>query len=147
MTNTENTDASHKSAESSPSLRPTKQRTAVVAALSNAREFRTAQEIHDLMAAAGDRVGLATIYRTLGALAEVGAVDVLRREDGEAVYRQCVAETHHHHLVCRSCGAAVEIAGPAVEAWAHAVAAEHGYADISHSFELFGTCPECSAAG
>jgi Fur family transcriptional regulator, ferric uptake regulator len=134
-----------RSNEAAPNLRPTKQRTAVTAALSNAREFRTAQEIHDLIQAGGTKVGLATVYRTLSALADVGAVDVLRREDGEAVYRQCIAETHHHHLVCRECGSAVEIAGAAVEAWAHAVAAEHGYADISHSFELFGTCPDCAA--
>ena len=68
--------------------------------------------------------------------------DVLRSEDGEAIYRRC-SDTHHHHLVCRSCGATVEVEGPAVERWTSAIAAEHGFADLSHTLEIVGTCAEC----
>ena len=124
-------------------LRPTRQRTAVTEALTRVADFRSAQEIHELVASSGEKVGLATVYRTLAALAEAGVVDLLRTEDGEAVYRRCVATHHHHHLVCRQCGATVEVEGPAVEAWTQAVGAEHGYADISHELELFGTCSGC----
>ena len=67
----------------------------------------------------------------------------MRTEDGEAIYRRC-SDTHHHHLVCRSCGATVEVEGPAVERWTSAIAAQHGFADISHNLEIFGTCPRCS---
>ncbi|WP_101524839.1 Fur family transcriptional regulator [Nocardioides houyundeii] len=123
-------------------LRPTRQRTAVTEALASYRDFRSAQEIHDLLAVKGERVGLATVYRTLAALAEAGVVDILRNEDGEAIYRRC-STTHHHHLVCRSCGATVEVEGPAVERWTQSIAAAHGYADISHDLEIFGTCPGC----
>ena len=49
------------------------------------------------------------------------ALDSLLRADGETLYRRCVGESHHHHLVCRRCGAAVEVAGPAVERWAESV--------------------------
>ncbi|QCX27963.1 Fur family transcriptional regulator [Nocardioides jishulii] len=125
-------------------LRPTRQRTAVTEALTRVDDFRSAQEIHEMLSDAGEKVGLATVYRTLAALSEAGVVDVLRTEDGESLYRRCVAEHHHHHLVCRTCGATVEIEGPAVEAWAAAVAREHGYADISHELELFGTCRACA---
>ncbi|WP_227486796.1 Fur family transcriptional regulator [Nocardioides malaquae] len=127
-------------------LRPTRQRTAVAEALTRTGDFRSAQEIHDLVARTGEKVGLATVYRTLAALAEAGVVDVLRTEEGESLYRQCVATHHHHHLVCRDCGATVEIEGPAVETWAAAVAREHGYTAISHELELFGTCPRCAGA-
>ena len=106
------------------------------------RSSVSAQEIHDLLRRGGDHVGLSTVYRTLQALADAGEVDVLRTEGGEAVYRRC-SDTHHHHLVCRSCGATVEVEGPAVEKWTRAVAAEHGYSDVSHTLELFGTCPAC----
>lgn len=123
-------------------LRPTRQRTAVSEALATFEDFRSAQQIHDVLAARGEKVGLATVYRTLAALAEVGAVDVLRNEDGESLYRRCSA-THHHHLVCRACGATVEVEGPAVERWTRAIAREHGYADLSHELEIFGTCPAC----
>ena len=37
----------------------------------------------------GEPVGLATVYRTLQTLADAGEVDMLRTEDGEAIYRRC----------------------------------------------------------
>ena len=69
---------------------------------------------------------------------------VLRTEDGEAVYRRCASAHHHHHLVCRRCGAAVEIEGPAVESWAQSVAEQHGYTELSHTCEIFGLCGRCT---
>ncbi len=123
-------------------LRPTRQRVAVAEALETFDDFRSAQEIHELIGRRGTNVGLATVYRTLQKLSDAGEVDMLRTEDGEAIYRRCSA-THHHHLVCRGCGATVEVEGPAVERWTRAIAAEHGYDDISHALEIFGTCPTC----
>ena len=125
-----------------PAVRPTRQRRAVAAALAAAEDFRSAQEIHELITRQGQSVGLATVYRTLSALAEAGEVDMLRAEDGESIWRLC-SDTHHHHLVCRRCGATVEVEGPAVERWTSAIATEHGYDDISHTLEIFGTCPAC----
>ena len=122
--------------------RPTRQRRAVAEALASFTDFRSAQEIHELLGTRGDTVGLATVYRTLQRLAEAGEVDMLRTEDGEAIYRRC-SDAHHHHLVCRSCGATVEVEGPAVERWTGAIADEHGYFDVSHTLEIFGTCPAC----
>ncbi len=122
--------------------RPTRQRRAVVAALGRADEFRSAQEIHEVLSSEGDRVGLATVYRTLQALAAGEDVDVLRGEDGETRYRLC-SGSHHHHLVCRDCGRTVEVEGPAVERWAAAVAREHGFDEVSHTVELFGRCGGC----
>ena len=123
-------------------VRPTRQRRAVAAALDTFDDFRSAQEIHDRITAQGDSVGLATVYRTLGHLAEAGEVDMLRTEDGEAIWRRC-SESHHHHLVCRGCGATIEVEGPTVEAWTRSIADEHGFADISHTMEIFGTCRAC----
>ncbi|MEJ7832747.1 MAG: Fur family transcriptional regulator [Nocardioides sp.] len=130
------------STDSTPPLRPTRQRTAVIEAMASVDDFRSAQEIHDLLGQRGQNVGLATVYRTLQRLAEAGDVDLLRTEGGEAIYRRC-SDTHHHHLVCRSCGTTIEVEGPAVERWATAVAAEHGYSDVSHTLEIFGACRAC----
>jgi Fur family ferric uptake transcriptional regulator len=121
----------------------TRQRTAVTRALVAADGFQSAQALHDAMRHAGESVGLTTVYRHLQALADTGEVDVLRTDDGEAVYRRCVADDHHHHLVCRACGTTVEVTGPAVESWAEQVAKQHGFRDVSHTVEVFGTCKSC----
>ncbi|GAA3694873.1 Fur family transcriptional regulator [Microlunatus aurantiacus] len=110
--------------------------------LAELHEFRTAQQIHDELRRRGDSIGLTTVYRTLQALSESGELDALRTADGETAYRRC-SDGHHHHLVCRSCGRTVEVSGPAVERWANAVAAEHGFREVSHDLEIFGTCGSC----
>ena len=122
--------------------RQTRQRTAVAELLAEVDDFRSAQQLHDDLRHRGDSVGLTTVYRCLQSLTAAGEIDFLINDEGETVYRKCSGE-HHHHLVCRTCGATVEIAGPTVERWADSVAAEHGYADVSHTMELFGLCPKC----
>ena len=124
-------------------MRATRQRAAVSGLLDRLADFRSAQEIHEELRRVGEGIGLTTVYRTLQALADAGEVDVLRTGSGESVYRRCATDDHHHHLVCRQCGKAVEIAGPAVETWAQRVADEHGYTDLSHTVEIFGLCREC----
>jgi Fur family ferric uptake transcriptional regulator len=123
----------------------TRQRTAVAEALIALDDFRSAQQLHEYLRAHGDSIGLATVYRTLQSLAEAHQVDVIRTGEGESLYRRCERREHHHHLVCRSCGATVEIDGPSVESWASRVGAAHGFTDIEHTIELFGTCEACRA--
>jgi Fur family ferric uptake transcriptional regulator len=111
-------------------------------ALGSAERFRSAQDIYAGLRASGSKIGLTTVYRALQTLSESGEVDVLRTDDGEAIYRACRTEEHHHHLVCRVCGRTVEIEGPAVEKWAEAIGAEHGFRDVTHTVEVFGTCSD-----
>ena len=126
--------------------RSTRQGAAVDEVLASADGFLTAQALYDVLRRRGDSVGLTTVYRHLRRLAEDGAVDVVTRPDGEAAYRLCgpassgEPEQHHHHLVCRTCGFSVEIEGPEVESWAHRVAADAGFTNVSHTLEIFGEC-------
>ena len=122
----------------------TSRRQAVRKVLAASTSFRSAQDIYAEMRASGAKIGLTTVYRALQALSDAGEIDVLRTDDGESVYRKC-STGHHHHLVCRACGRTVEIEGPAVERWAGTVADEHGFTDVSHTLEIFGTCAGCSA--
>ncbi|WP_067574297.1 Fur family transcriptional regulator [Nocardia acidivorans] len=131
--------------EKTVGVRSTRQRSAIAALLTDIDEFRSAQELHDELRKRGEGIGLTTVYRTLQSLAEAGLVDVLRTDSGESVYRQC-STGHHHHLVCRHCGCTVEVEGPTVEAWADSIAAEHGFTDISHTMEIFGSCSGCATA-
>ncbi|MBL7499680.1 transcriptional repressor [Frankia sp. CNm7] len=124
--------------------RSTRQGAAISAALGATETFATAQELHSLLRATGDSIGLTTVYRHLQVLVDRGEVDVLRQPDGETLYRRCVSEGHHHHLVCRACGLAVEVSSPDVEAWAARVAAAEGFVDVTHTVEISGLCRACS---
>jgi Fur family transcriptional regulator, ferric uptake regulator len=119
--------------------RSTKQRSLVAAYLSGEPSFHSAQQVHAALRIRGESVGLATVYRTLQALVSDADVDVIRSDDGQMQYRWC-SSGHHHHLVCRECGLTVEVAGPAVERWADRIALDHGFTDVSHTLEIFGTC-------
>ena len=127
-------------------VRQTRQRAEILDLLEGLDEFRSAQQLHELLRSRGSSVGLATVYRAVQSLTETGDVDVLRTEDGESVYRRCEQRTHHHHLVCRSCGRTVEIDAAQAEAWAAQVATAHGFDDVDHTIELVGTCAACRAA-
>ncbi|MGE2834960.1 Fur family transcriptional regulator [Mycobacterium sp. SMC-4] len=123
-------------------VRATRQRAAISALLENLDGFRSAQELHDELRRRGEVIGLTTVYRTLQQMAATGAVDTLRTDTGESVYRRC-SDHHHHHLVCRACGSTVEISGGHVESWAAEVAREHDFSDVSHTIEIFGLCSRC----
>ena len=134
--------ANAETAKPTGAQRKTRQRAAVEEMLSDRHDFRTAQQIHDDLRRYGERIGLTTVYRTLQLMTDVGDLDAIRTSDGETAYRRC-STGHHHHLVCRSCGRTVEVSGPAVERWANAVAEQHGFREISHDLEIFGTCNAC----
>ncbi|MDQ3784663.1 MAG: transcriptional repressor [Actinomycetota bacterium] len=125
--------------------RLTRQRTALLQLLQEADSFLSAQEMYDALRNKGLKVGLTTVYRNLQMMADMKEVDVVRREDGESIFRICNAGDHHHHLVCRSCGFTVELANDQLENWARALAKKHRFSNVTHDLELFGLCRRCSA--
>jgi Fur family ferric uptake transcriptional regulator len=125
--------------------RSTRQKRAVWAALHSLEDFVSAQELHKVLDDRGEKVSLATVYRVLQAHQEEGLVDVLRPDDGEAIFRLCEREEHHHHLVCRSCGLTVEFEAPDIEDWAAKLAAQHNFSEVRHTLEIFGLCAACAA--
>jgi Fur family ferric uptake transcriptional regulator len=118
----------------------------VLAGLRDAPGFISAQSLYAELRSRGVRIGLATVYRALQSMATSGEADQLRSDDGEALYRLCRSDSHHHHLLCRDCGRAVEIDDEVVEEWARSVAAEHGFVAVDHTVEITGTCSTCAAA-
>lgn len=126
--------------------RNTWQREAVRARLAEAQGFVSAQQLHSVLRDEGSTIGLATVYRNLAQLSESGEADLLQSPDGENLFRSC-STGHHHHLICRSCGATREIEAKVVEQWAGRVGAEHGFTDIDHVVDLFGICASCRGEG
>jgi len=124
--------------------RNTWQRERVREALGDARGFVSAQTLHATLRDENTGIGLATVYRALSGLAASGEADSLQSPEGEALYRACSSEGHHHHLICRSCGLTVEIEAKDVEAWAQRTAALHGFVDAEHVVDIFGLCAACA---
>jgi len=128
-----------------PGPRNTRQRTEIRRAVESLASFATAQDVHDQLRHEGSGVGLATVYRTLQAMASGGELDAIRTPDGQVAYRTC-SPGHHHHLICRTCGRTVEVSVPLLEDQVRALAASHGFAQIDHELEFFGTCTACATA-
>ena len=123
----------------------TKAQRAVLGVLDGSGTFLSAQDIHARLRAQGNAVGLTSVYRALQALADDGSVDVFRTAAGESTFRRCGSRAHHHHLVCRQCGATVEVEAPGLERWLAAVAREHRYDIDSHTLEVVGVCARCAS--
>lgn len=118
--------------------RATAQKAAIVAALQGSDDALSAQELHAQL----ENVGLATVYRNLGKLAEEGEIDEIRRPSGESAYRAC-GHGHHHHLICRECGKVVEVHNCSLEEWGRRIGDEYGFSGVEHQAELVGTCRDC----
>lgn len=124
--------------------RRTPQKAAVRAALEESSDFISAQELHQRLTERGSKVGLATVYRNLNDMAQSGEADVLQTSTNGQLFRSC-GGTHHHHLVCVSCGRAVEIEAP-VEDWVASVSAANGFQLERHVVDVFGRCADCVAS-
>lgn len=127
--------------------RSTQQRAAVLGALLVAEGFISAQALHKRLVADGSPVGLSTVYRTLTALAGAGRADVVRDVNGERLFRHRPGPDHRHYLICTECGLSLPVASGPVEKWAEKVARSSGFADVRHTVELAGICPDCGRDG
>jgi Fur family transcriptional regulator, ferric uptake regulator len=124
--------------------RSTRQQGAILDAIAGIDEFKSAQEIHLLLAKKKLKVGLATVYRTLQRMAEREEIDAIKSDEGETLYRHCGQnEGHHHHLICRQCGLTKTVEGPAIESWAEKVSKDFGFSEVSHTVDIFGLCKSC----
>jgi len=124
-------------------LRSTRPRASIVAALKKTGKPVTAQALHARLSRRRSGPGLATVYRTLQALAQAGLARTFPAGEGELAYKLCDPE-HHHHLVCERCGLVVEIPSCEVEKWAGQVARRRGFRVRSHQADIYGLCPRCA---
>jgi Fur family transcriptional regulator, ferric uptake regulator len=123
-------------------VRPTSQRVIVLTELMGEENDVTAQQLHERLRSRGERLGLATVYRTLGLLADEGVIDSLSHRPGELCYRWC-GEGHHHHLVCSSCHQVVELDECELDPWLERISAAHGFVTTGHRLEVSGLCGDC----
>ena len=127
-------------------LRVTRPRLAVLSALES-QPHATADDVGRRLRDHGStaEISVQAVYDVLAALHRVGLVRRFQPAGSPARYELRVAD-NHHHLVCRSCDAVVDIACATGEAPCLTAAHDHGYAIDEAEVIYWGTCPECQRA-
>jgi Fur family transcriptional regulator, ferric uptake regulator len=113
---------------------------------SHERRHLTAEDVHRRMVEENADVGLATVYRVLAQLTDVGMLSRNVFESGKAVYEVHQGK-HHDHLICLECGRVDEFVDDVIEQRQRAIAQSSGYALAQHQLALYGYCPECRKPG
>jgi Fur family transcriptional regulator, ferric uptake regulator len=124
----------------------TPQRRAIVdIIIQNAGSHLTTEELYDLVKTECPEIGLATVYRTVQLLEELGVVSKLDLNDG--CYRYELVredENHqHHHLICSQCGKVIEVQGDLLEVLEHEIESKYDFKIKNHSVKFYGICSEC----
>lgn len=121
----------------------TRQRDLVAQAVFLSDEHQSVEEIRRKLRERGDRVGTATVYRTLELLVQSGLVRGHDFGEGFRRYEPMPAQAHHEHLICERCGRVVEFTNERLERMLPIIADEHGFQHQRHRVEIHGVCRDC----
>ena len=123
--------------------RMTPQRMMILAAIGNSDDHISAEEIYSQVVAKYPNVNISTVYRTLELLKRLGLVTETDLGGGRVRYHPA-EKGHHHHLVCRECGATIDLDGSLLAPLKDALLREHQFiADLRH-LAILGRCINCS---
>jgi Fur family transcriptional regulator, ferric uptake regulator len=124
----------------------TPQRRAIVDnIIKNEGSHLTTEELYDLVKKECPEIGLATVYRTVQLLDDMGVVSKLDLNDGCYRYELVHEEEnhHHHHLICSDCGKVIEVQGDLLEVLEHEIESKYDFKIKNHSVKFYGICNEC----
>jgi Fe2+ or Zn2+ uptake regulation protein len=122
----------------------TAQRLAVMRAVSG-RPHSTAADINATVRAEIGAVSLQAVYDALSTLTEKGIIRRIQPAGSPARYEDRVGD-NHHHLICRTCGATVDV--DCAVGLTPCLTASHdsGYEIDEAEVIYWGRCPTCVAA-
>jgi Fe2+ or Zn2+ uptake regulation protein len=123
--------------------RVTGPRRAILGLLASEHGPFTAEEVHARMKPG--ECDLVTVYRCLSAMEALNLVRRCDFGDGSYRYEFNTGEHHHHHIICRTCHG-VETLDLCVADGLERMARQMGYANVTHTLEIFGVCPNCQAS-
>lgn len=124
----------------------TPQRRAIVDnIIKNEGSHLTTEELYDLVKKECPEIGLATVYRTVQLLEDLGVVSKLDLNDGCYRYELVHEDEnhHHHHLICSDCGKVIEVQGDLLEVLEHEIESKYDFKIKNHSVKFYGICNEC----
>jgi Fur family ferric uptake transcriptional regulator/Fur family peroxide stress response transcriptional regulator len=122
--------------------RATPQRLAIARVLADLDRHVTAERVHAEVSSRMPGVSLPTVYATLDLLEELGLAQRVATEGGAVVYDPRTDE--HHHLVCRACGAIMDVDVPVDTAGIRAAALASGFRPDASQVVLRGLCADCA---
>ena len=128
----------------SANLALTRQREEIVRTADSMRDHFSADDLAVVLRRRRVRVGMATIYRTLGLMTESAVVREHDFGEGCKRYEKVIDRSHHDHLICEGCGAVIEFEAPDIERLQKKVIDRHRFTARSHKLEIYGLCRECS---
>ena len=126
----------------------TQQRMVIAQVVADTGEHLSVEEIEGRLREGGDRIGKATIYRTLDLL--VRSRLVVEHDFGEGFKRyehRLTQEPVHEHLICLECGKVIEFQSWEVQEVQARITMRHGFQPTRHKLEIYGLCKECRDAG
>jgi Fur family transcriptional regulator, ferric uptake regulator len=127
------------------SSRRSRARRAIVEYLAARNDCLSAADLAEGLRGAGSAVGEATVYRVLELLARQGALRPHDIGDGVTRYEPVYPDgSHHHHLVCRTCGRVALFEDSGLERVLDRVAGDVQFDAVDHEVVLYGTCRVCA---
>lgn len=102
----------------------------------------SAEDVYKELLAAGEDIGLATVYRVLTQFESAGILVRHHFEGGQSVF-ELNRGGHHDHLVCVKCGLILEFVEEVIEERQRAIAEQKGFKIEDHSLVIYGVCPKC----
>lgn len=122
--------------------RLTSQRCLILDILKESDEHLDAEAVHDRAKRRAPDISLATVYRTLSLLAELGFVEEHRLGEGHSHY-EAVHEEPHYHFTCRRCGKVIEFDAPLISRIKREICEREGVKIMKAHLHLTGYCQEC----
>jgi Fe2+ or Zn2+ uptake regulation protein len=122
--------------------RLTSQRRLVLDVVKRSDEHLEADAIHDRAKRRAPGLSLATVYRTLALLKEMGLVEEHRLGEGHSHY-EAVQEEPHYHFTCRRCGKVIEFDTPLVAEIRRELCDREGVQVTQSHLYFIGYCPDC----
>jgi Fur family ferric uptake transcriptional regulator len=121
----------------------TPQRRAVLNAIALSHDHLTPAAIYEKVCQEHPGIGLVTIYRTLGILAELGLICEVHSGGNCPSYLLRRPSDHHHHLICADCGTVIDFTDCDLSELEQRLSEETGFEIEGHLLEVAGRCQNC----
>lgn len=128
----------------SKGLKFTKERELILRKVLSLKGHFAPEELYIEMRKTGLKVSKASVYRTLPLLIESGLIRQVEKTDKHAHYESAFGSGHHDHMLCISCGKAIEFYSRPLERLQERLCSGEGFQSVSHTLEIMGYCRKCA---